>query len=366
MNTKKIANVILATLMVFMVFVSTVSPMASALLSRKGSITLHVTNSATGEPIDGVTFRLYFFATAHESGNEIRYEFVEPYDNANISIDDLQDSYLPIHLASFAVFRNLPCTEEIADTSGTIVFENLTPGIYLIVPYGNFEGYFMPSPFIINIPKYDSGNQIWEFDINATPKMLIIDGVIENLTTYITVQKKWDTDEKHPKSITVVLMRDMEEYETVQLSDSNNWYYRWDDLPKKHIWNVVEKDVPDGYTVQYESSANTVTIINKSQKDEETTTTPHTQPTTNPEGSTTPGQTTKPSYTTIPHSNDTPTYSKPSETPDRPDTNETTTKKDTLISTGQLNWPVPVLAITGLLIFSTGWAIMNLGKKETE
>ncbi len=365
MKTKRITSVILATLMIIVMFIITVSPTSYALLDRKGSITLHVTNSSTGEPIDGVTFRLYFFATAHESGNGIRYEFVEPYNKANISIDDLQDSYLPIHLASFAVFRNLPCTEEIADTSGTIVFENLTPGIYLIVPYGNFEGYFMPSPFIINIPKYDSGNQIWEFDINATPKMIIVDGDAENKTTYITVQKKWDTEGKHPENITVVLLRDMEEYAKIQLSAANNWYYRWDNLPKDHVWNVVEKDVPDGYTVQYDSSSNTVTIINKAAKNEVTTTVPATDPVsspvTSPDVTTTPGYVTTPDSTTVSQGDNKPTDQTPTT-----NIHETTTEKDKLAQTGQLNWPVPVLAITGLLIFSTGWAIMNLGKKETE
>ena len=38
----------------------------------------------------------------------------------------------------------------------------------------------------------------------------------------------------------------------------------------------------------------------------------------------------------------------------------------TLEQTGQLNWPVPVLSIAGLLLFSIGWAMLNLGKKEEE
>ena len=365
MNAKKIKSVILATLMIFTVFVLTLSPIASALLDRKGSITLHVTNSTTGEPLEGVTFRLYFFATAHEVGNGIRYEFIAPYDKANISIDNLQDSYLPIHLASFAVFRNLPFVEKSADENGNIIFEELTPGLYLIVPYGNFDGYYMPSPFIINIPKYDSGNQIWEFDINATPKMLIIDGDAENTTTYITVQKKWDTNGNHPEKVTVVLLRDMEEYEKIQLSDSNNWYYRWDNLPKNHVWNVIEKDVPDGYKVQYDSSSNTVTIINKSDKHDVTTTVPSTDTSspsvTYPTVTTTPGYVTTPDTTTVPQGDNTPT-----DTITTNNIHETTTEKDKLAQTGQLNWPVPILAISGLIIFSIGWAVINFGKKETE
>ena len=381
MKAKKLSAVIIATLITITLFVSALSPTASALLDRKGSITLHVTNSSTGEPLEGVTFRLYFIANAYQSGNSVRYELIKPYDEANISIDNLQDSHLPIHLAAFAVFRSLPCTEKAADENGGIIFNDLTPGVYLLVPYGNFEGYYMPSPFIVNIPKYDSGKQIWEFDINATPKMLIIDGETETITTYISVQKIWDTDEKHPDSITVVLMRDMEIYDTVQLSKSNNWSYRWDGLTKNHVWNVVEKEVPDGYRVQYESSSNTVTIINKFTGTAETTTTHGELPTgTPPQGTTAPDSTsatgsttttlpggnTPPDYTTLPGGEGTTGGSVTENTTSLTNIHETTTEQDKLAQTGQLNWPVPVLAISGLLIFSVGWAMLNFGKKETE
>ena len=45
---------------------------------------------------------------------------------------------------------------------------------------------------------------------------------------------------------------------------------------------------------------------------------------------------------------------------------EDTTIPDELIETGQLNWPVPVFAIAGMLLFSIGWAVLNFGKKEIE
>ena len=61
-------------------------------------------------------------------------------------------------------------------------------------------------------------------------------------------------------------------YDTVQLSKRNCRHYRWDELTKEHVWNIVEKEVPDGYSVQYESSSNTVTIINKFVGTDETTT----------------------------------------------------------------------------------------------
>ncbi len=340
MKAKRIVAAIMAVLMTVAAFTCAFTLTTAALTSRNGSITLHVISSSTGEPISGATFRLYHFANAYEAGSGVRYEFIRPYQDANISPDNLQDSYLPIHLAHFAKVRALTYTSKNSDTAGGIVFDDLTPGLYLIVPYGNFDNHFTPAPFIINIPGYNSGNNVWEYDIVATPKMIIIGGNLNSLTTYLSVQKKWETDQKPPDSITVVLLRDLEEYEEVKLDASNNWYYRWDNLTKDHVWNVVEKQVPDGYIVQYETSSNTVTIINKYEAEEETTTNP----------SPGDGGTTRPGDGGGTTSDDT----------------GETTDRDELIDTGQLNWPVPIMAIAGLLLFSIGWTILNFDRKETE
>lgn len=371
MKAKRITTLLIAVLMAAAMFTSAFSLTSAALTSRNGSITLHVISSSTGNPISGATFRLYHFANAYEASSGVRYEFISPYQNAGVALDNLQDSYLPIHLAHFAKVRALPYMSKNSDASGEIVFDDLTPGLYLIVPYANFDGHFTPTPFIINIPGYNSSESIWEYDIVATPKMIIIGGNLNTLTTYLSIQKKWETDQKLPDSITVVLLRDMEEYDEIKLSASNNWYYRWDNLTKDHVWSVVEMEVPDGYAVRYEASSNTVTIINKYEPEEETTDNPPPGDTTTRPvdlGTTRPGE----DSSTNPGSSEDTTF--PGGNTTRPgdgggttsDNTGETTDRDELIDTGQLNWPVPLMAIAGLLFFSTGWAMLNLGKKETE
>lgn len=59
-----------------------------------------------------------------------------------------------------------------------------------------------------------------------------------------------------------------------------------------------------------------------------------------------------------------------SETPESPKepSSSTETKKPsspTLPQTGQLNWPVPVLCISGLLLFAIGWLLKIDAKKDT-
>ena len=94
---------------------------------------------------------------------------------------------------------------------------------------------------------------------------------------------------------------------------------------KNHSWSVIEAEVPDGYRVSYSASQMTVSITNTKIEEEEETTLP------------------------------------PDDTPE-----EETTKPDELIDTGQLNWPIPVFTIAGLLLFSAGWAMLNLSRKDED
>lgn len=317
MINKKAVKAAAVFIAVCMFCICSASPSAMAILDQKGTIILNVADLNTHKPLPGVSFRLYQFATAYESGDGVGYYYDSPYDECNMDMSNLQDAYLPIHLAHFANTHSLGYTEKASDENGHISFENLTPGVYLVVASTSLEGYFMPTPFVVGVPLYDSGNKSWIYNVNATPKMRIYDGSEEESFTYISVKKVWVEDSRHPEGVTVSLLRDFTEVDTVELGEENNWSFRWNNLSAKHNWSIVE-NVPDGYTVSYEISENTVTVINSSE-DEFTT---------------------------------------------QPPEEETT--KEELIYTGQLNWPVPVLSIAGLLMFSLGWLLFNFSSKDEE
>ena len=100
----------------------------------------------------------------------------------------------------------------------------------------------------------------------------------------------------------------------------------------------------------------TVIITNTATDYEEETT-------TTPENTTT---STKPSFP-----DDATTTTVDTTSPDGSTTNptgatESTTKPEELIDTGQLNWPVPVFASVGLILFSIGWSMLNFSKKDEE
>ena len=115
----------------------------------------------------------------------------------------------------------------------------------------------------------------------------------------ITVKKVWNDDGKNrPKSVMVQLRNGDTVVDTVTLSEQNGWRHIWTDRPTSDAWSVKEVDVPKGYTATYQKSGFVYTVTN---------------------------------------------------TP-------------TLIQTGLLKWPVPLLSGMGLLLFTVGWILYFRGK----
>ena len=120
----------------------------------------------------------------------------------------------------------------------------------------------------------------------------------------LTVRKKWSGDDAkrdlRPKSVIVTLYNGSEEVDKVTLSSANNWTHTWKGLDGEGDWSVLETGVPKGYVASYRTSGDVVTITNTA----------------------------------------------------------------TLIHTGQLNWPVYVLGISGLLLLIAGVYIATRKRNE--
>ena len=126
MKKKRIMAGVVAFAIALTLFLHAFSPAVSAIVSQNGSITLHVADARTGNIIEGASFRLYFFAAAYEKENGLGYDYVIPYDDCNMDMDNLQDAYLPIHLTHFALTHALPFTLKSSDENGSIVFVKLS------------------------------------------------------------------------------------------------------------------------------------------------------------------------------------------------------------------------------------------------
>ena len=119
---------------------------------------------------------------------------------------------------------------------------------------------------------------------------------VERLVS-ISIKKVWNTDKSTvtPGSVTVHLLRNEEVVETATLNKQNNWQITYKDLPESDGYSIKEVNIPKGFTATYAQKEYTFTVTNTAS----------------------------------------------------------------LAQTGQLLWPIPVLAVTGLFLLLTGAAILG-------
>lgn len=123
-------------------------------------------------------------------------------------------------------------------------------------------------------------------------------------TVSLTVTKKWKGDllKDRPDEVKVTLYDGDDKVAVVRLNEDNDWTYTWEDLSGEGNWQVLEKNVPKGYKASYKTDGDTVTITNTAS----------------------------------------------------------------LIQTGQLNWPIPVLGGLGLLLILAGLLVSKKKKQQGE
>ena len=80
----------------------------------------------------------------------------------------------------------------------------------------------------------------------------------------VTVKKIWklDNDGTATDFVTIVLCKNGKKYDTVELSEENNWSYTWHSLSNRYAWTVEEREVPEGFTAKVSQKDYTFTIVN--------------------------------------------------------------------------------------------------------
>lgn len=269
--------------------------------AAEGSITVEH-KLEDGTPLTGVTFRLYRMEN---------------------SVSDVRDAYAEVLQSGQEALDS-----GVTDAQGRIVFSNLEDGAYLLVGQS-----------------HRMGEQVCQIDMS----LLTIPGTAPegNVSSHITVYPKYELKEDtskteyrviviwmepkssitHPDSVEIYRYRNGEHYDTITVGTAENWQYSWEELDLTAVWSVVE-EVPTGYTVTYDRDGNTFLIYNQ----------PEVVEPTDPSDPSDPSNPSDPSETT------------PTE-PDGPK----------LPQTGQLWWPVPVMAIVGMVLVLLGW----LRRKES-
>lgn len=264
-----------------------------------------------GTPLTGVTFRLY---------------------RVEESITTAPNAY------AYMLKHELePVASLQTDEQGSVVFSDLEDGKYLLVGGACQVGdqIYLTSKSLLEIPGKNADGTLGG-QITVYPKSELQ----ENEPIQYQVLVIWDDENyehQRPDSVTVYLYRNCQIQDPITISKDDNWRYSWIEQDPQAEWGAVQNDL-DGYTIDYDEVTRTFVIRNILTDSDPT----------DPADPTDPSDPSDPSSPSDPSD---PSETKPTE-PDGPK----------LPQTGQLWWPVPVLAILGIVFLLIGW----LRQKESQ
>lgn len=293
------------------------------------------------EKLQGATLDLYLVAQKDSAGN---WKTTAPFDRYPVRIDeDWQD--LPATLEGYVLRDKLPAAHSgNTNINGFVRLPKQTGsmkhGLYLLVgrPHIQNDKYYTAQPVMLELPYLSEDGTTWRYDALVNIKCESDEIPETPLTVTRKVLKVWN-DAEHiqhrPEKITVELLENGEVADSVELNSQNLWRWEWTNLDAQSRWHVVEKEI-DGYSVNVVQQGITFVITNTF---EEPAPTPTTTPTPTP--SSTAGITPTPSPLVT-------------DTPSPVVTSTPRPSVPTLPQTGQLWWPVPVLACAGLFFMILG------------
>ncbi len=255
---KKINKVIIAILMFTLTSIQLVKAESSHTVdfSKKGSLTITLTEKENDEPIENAEITIYKIADAKSKDNNLVFEYTEELKDCKVSLSNLKEDNLAVKFEK--------CIEDITsdltkntNKNGVAKFNNLDLGLYLVTQSKSAKGYSNIDSFLIMTPKVE--NNKWVYDIKSEPKTEIYK------TMDLKVVKVWNKqneNNKLPLQVTVQLLDGEKLVDQIILNKENNWTHIWKDIEKSDKYQIVEIDIPEGYTPSYKIDGDIYTVTN--------------------------------------------------------------------------------------------------------
>lgn len=278
--------------------------------------------------LSGMKWSLYKVGDRKGKEYVLGGEFVDyPVSLADTSAEGL--SAAAATLENYAVLDKIKSDASgIIDEEGYLKFPKLEKGIYMVCGKNFYldDTVYEPSAVLVEINPSVGEEGI---DLMVYPKLIY--KVLSETSRSHVLKKVWTDDGRLHPAIQVEIYKDDVLEDTITLEGANSWTYTW--FSENYAeWRVKETVVPSGYTVTYRMSDGQYVIENTygSGYSEETTE-PETQQVTTP-----------PTVTVT----------------------ATGGSVQKLPQTGQLWWPVPVMACGGVVMIIVGLRLRNSKKSE--
>lgn len=366
--SKKIGSLLIVFGMAMLLCLSCMCTAASA----KTAGTLTLICEVKGKPVKGMKWEIYRIGSFDGEKITLEGEFAKfPIDMSDTTASGLADAASTLREYVFT-FKVKSDGKGVSKNDGTVSFKYDEDGVYLIAAKNLTDGEvtYIPTPAIVVL---DSEK---EPDKTIYPKIknvAVLTGEIERFQ----LLKVWENDENlpnKPNEIIVDIYRDFEFYESVTLSEANNWSYSWEEDMGSE-WSMIERQIPEGCAVVYRKDGRQYIVVNTYVPDfrfdwevnfppptiETTTTSTTTEVTTTETTAVETSENTTASTTETTSTTETAVVTTTKKT-----TPKITTTVSKLPQTGQLWWPVPVMAVGGLVLIAAGARIISGSKRDED
>ena len=216
----------------------------------------------------GIQVKLYRIA---EVSADFRYTLAQNFAASGLILDgirttgewDVVRSTLEAHILAYNI---APEFTSVTNEDGQVSFESLKTGMYLAIvnQVEQDDLHYRFDSALIALPGIEQDGR-WQYQVSVNAKGEVLPPVDPDEEVGLKVLKLWRGDEgrnDRPKSIEVEIFCDGSSYKTVILSEENHWAYSWSAMDNGSSWTVVERNIPQGYTMTVEERQSTFVLTN--------------------------------------------------------------------------------------------------------
>lgn len=215
-----------------------------------------------------VQVKLYRIA---EISADFQYTLTQPFKASGLVLNGVQSigewnvirSTIEAHILAYDVE---PDAVSATNQNGQVCFDALSTGMYLAVvslaAQGDLQCRFDSA--LVTLPGLGQDGR-WQYEVSVNAKGEALPPVDSDEEIEFKVLKLWKGDEgrsDRPESIEVEIFRNGISYEKIVLSEENHWSYAWSAEDDGANWSVVERNVPEGYTVTVEAKDSSFVLTN--------------------------------------------------------------------------------------------------------
>lgn len=138
-------------------------------LNVEGSI--KVTLTYKNKPVTGGELILYQVGDVAQDNGNYSFTLAKDYVSSRVSLENISSADTAKALEQYVQRQKMKGVTKKLDKNGTVVFDKLYAGLYLLLQKEAIKGYEKVNAFLVSLPSQENGSYVYQVD--ATPKVQV-------------------------------------------------------------------------------------------------------------------------------------------------------------------------------------------------